>query len=228
MNPMRRRPLLIAFLALCLTAPLAGEELRLARIFSDHMVLQREQPAPVWGWAPPGEDVTVTFAGQIKRTTADAEGHWRVTLDPLPANASGRELVVASEETTRQQVAIKDVLVGDVWFTAGQSNMMMGLASATGGANALKRIDACPNLRVANIPGQQSQSPEPLPDLKQSVQWTTPHGGYSAVSGFFADKHYRIHETLPELQRRRLSGLGDSADFHGRAEVRPPPRRAPD
>jgi sialate O-acetylesterase len=191
LNSTRPRPLLVILLALCLSASLARAEVRVAKIFSDHMVLQRDRPAPVWGWAAPGQAVTVTFAGQSKRATADAQGRWRVTLDPLPANATGRDLTVTAEGATHQQVTIRDVLVGEVWFTAGQSNMMMGLAGATGGAEGLKRLEACPHLRVANIPGQQSQAPEPQLDLKQPVSWAKPHGGYSAVSGFFAEKLYR-------------------------------------
>ncbi|MGA2617093.1 MAG: sialate O-acetylesterase [Thermoguttaceae bacterium] len=163
----------------------------MARIFSDHMVLQRDRLVPVWGWAAPGESVTVAFAGQTRHATADAKGRWRITLDSLPANASGRDMVVATVGATPRQVTVKEVLVGEVWFTAGQSNMMMGLGGAVGGADALKRIEACPHLWVANIPGQESQATEPLPDLKQRVSWSKPHAGYSAVSGFFAEKLYR-------------------------------------
>ena len=182
---------LMTLLALCLSASLAGAEVRVAKIFSDHMVLQRDRPAPIWGWATPGQAVTVAFAGQTKRATADAQGRWRITLDPLPANATGRHLTVAAEGATPRRVTIQDVLVGEVWFTVGQSNMMMGLGGATGGAEGLKRLEACPHVRVANIPGQESQAPEPQLDLTQPVSWTRPHGGYSAVSGFFAEKLYR-------------------------------------
>jgi len=193
LNSTGPQSLLITLLALCLSTSPARAEVRVAKIFSDHMVLQRDRPAPVWGWAAPGQAVTVTFAGQNKRATADAQGRWRVTLDPLPANATGRDLTVAAEGATPRRVTIQDVLVGEVWFTAGQSNMMMGLAGATGGADGLKRLEACPHLRVANIPGQESQAPEPQPDLKQPVSWTKPpiNSGYSAVSGFFAEKLYR-------------------------------------
>jgi len=87
LNPNRRTPLVITVLALCLSASLARAEVRVAKIFSDHMVLQRDRPAPIWGWTAPGGAVTVGFAGQTKRATADAQGRWRVTLDPLAANS---------------------------------------------------------------------------------------------------------------------------------------------
>lgn len=62
-------------------------QLTLPRVFSDNLVLQRDRPVPVWGWAPSGEKVTVAFAGQTKTATADKEGKWTVTLDPLPEPA---------------------------------------------------------------------------------------------------------------------------------------------
>ena len=191
LNPNRRTPLVITVLALCLSASLARAEVRVAKIFSDHMVLQRDRPAPIWGWTAPGEAVTVAFAGQTKRATADAQGRWRVTLDPLAANSTGRDLTVAAEGATPQRVTIQDVLVGEVWFTAGQSNMMMGLAGATGGADGLKRLEACPHSARRQSPGPGIAGAEPQLDLKQPVSWTRPHGGYSAVSGFFAEKLYR-------------------------------------
>jgi sialate O-acetylesterase len=190
-NFARWRSSLLRVLVFCLSASLAQAELRVAKIFSDHMVLQRDRPAPIWGWSAPREAVTVTLAGQTKRGTADAQGRWRVTLDPLPAESIGRDLTVAAQGARPQQVTIRDVLVGEVWFTAGQSNMMMGLGGSTGGAEGLKRLAACPYLRVANIPGQASHSPDPQPDFKPPVSWARPHGGYSAISGFFAEKLYR-------------------------------------
>ena len=166
-------------------------ELRLPRIFADHMVMQRELPVQVWGWAEPGETVSVMFADQTRRATADTGGKWRVSLAPLSANSSPRDLVVTSERQAGQAVTIHNVLVGEVWFTAGQSNMAMGLGAATDGAAGLKRLAACPHLRVADLPGYALQAAEPQRDLAQAVQWAQPGGGYSAVSGFFAEKLYR-------------------------------------
>ena len=68
--------------------------MKLAVVFSDHGVLQRELPIPVWGWATPGERVTVRLAGNEAHATADADGAWRVTLPPLPAGGP-HELTVA-------------------------------------------------------------------------------------------------------------------------------------
>lgn len=94
----------------------ASEKLTLASPFTDHAVLQRDMPVPVWGRAEPGAKVVVRFADQEKSATADKDGKWMLKLDRLAASMDGQELSVASgTETTR----IKDVLVGEVWLAAG-------------------------------------------------------------------------------------------------------------
>jgi len=109
-----------AALFLALVAASARAEVQPAKIFCDHVVLQRDKPVPVWGTAEPGKKVTVAFAGQSKSATADADGKWLVKLDKLAASAKGRTLTIASPAGT---VEIEDVLVGDVWLCSGQSNM---------------------------------------------------------------------------------------------------------
>ena len=79
---------------ICLTINQASAALRLADIFTDGMVLQRDKPVAIWGEAEPGEEVTVAFAGQEKNTKADASGSWSLRLDPMPASAESRTLTV--------------------------------------------------------------------------------------------------------------------------------------
>lgn len=93
--------------------------LRLAGIFSDYMVLQSNIPVPVWGWAEKGENVIVEFMEQIKMTTADENGCWMVKLDPLKPDFSPQTMTITANET----LYIKDILVGEVWISSGQSNM---------------------------------------------------------------------------------------------------------
>ncbi|MHC4201532.1 MAG: hypothetical protein ACYSU0_16205, partial [Planctomycetota bacterium] len=95
--------------------------LELASPFVDNLVLQRGMKVPVWGWATPGSQVTVAFAGQSKSATADAKGKWMVKLDPLGASAEERELNVTSSRG--ESITCKGVLAGEVWFASGQSNM---------------------------------------------------------------------------------------------------------
>lgn len=94
--------------------------LRPAHVFQDHMVLQREMPVPIWGWADSGATVKVAFGGQEKTAKADETGAWKVVFDPLTASAEGRPLVVSAGGDS---LTLKDVLVGEVWVCSGQSNM---------------------------------------------------------------------------------------------------------
>ncbi|MBI2510403.1 MAG: sialate O-acetylesterase [Opitutae bacterium] len=103
-------------------------EVRCAKLFTDHMVLQRERPVPIWGTAAPGERVTVAFAEQTKTIAARPDGTWRVTLDPLATSAAPRELTVRGTNT----LTFSDVLVGEVWFASGQSNMEKPLGERKG------------------------------------------------------------------------------------------------
>ena len=107
-----------------LIASSASAELRLPAIFSDHMILQRGTPAPVWGWSDAGSRVTVRFAGQSHATTAAPDGSWTVSLDALEASAEPREFTVESDNGT-DTVRLQDVVVGEVWLMSGQSNMAM-------------------------------------------------------------------------------------------------------
>ena len=106
----------IALLALVGPAQAA---VTMPKVFADHMVLQRDMPVAVWGWADAGEKVTVRFGHQNKTSMPDATGRWQVALDAMPANASAQELTIVGTNT----VVIRDVLVGEVWLCAGQSNM---------------------------------------------------------------------------------------------------------
>ncbi|MEM7392307.1 MAG: sialate O-acetylesterase, partial [Verrucomicrobiota bacterium] len=97
-------------------------ELKLAALFSDHVVLQCDRAVPVWGWADAGSDVTVKFAGQEKTATAGPDGRWMVKLEPMDATKKGRSMtIMASKEKTR--LTLQDVVVGEVWICSGQSNM---------------------------------------------------------------------------------------------------------
>ena len=97
---------------------------RLAGIFADHMVLQREQPVKIWGWADKGQQVRVEFAGQAVETSAAGDGAWAVTLKSLEATQREKSLRVESGD---QSIVINDVLVGEVWHASGQSNMAINL-----------------------------------------------------------------------------------------------------
>ena len=107
--------LLAGFLALS-----ARADVKLPAIFGDHMVLQRDTAVPFWGTAAPGEEITVSIAGQTASTKADADGKWSVKLAKLAA-AGPHTLTVKGKNT----VMFSDVLIGEVWLGSGQSNMAM-------------------------------------------------------------------------------------------------------
>lgn len=110
--------LMIPLTTLCL----AQDHPSVNGLFTDHMVLQRDMPVPVWGTAKPGTKVTVTFGQQEKTAETGKDGKWLVRLDALKAPAEPAQLTVKTL-TGDKPVIIADVLVGDVWFCSGQSNM---------------------------------------------------------------------------------------------------------
>lgn len=91
-----------------------------ARIFADHMVLQRDEPVQVWGWGAPGQEAVLRFADQRRAATVDTDGRWQVTLAPLAASAEGRAMTLSLGGAP---FSCDDVLVGEVWVCGGQSNM---------------------------------------------------------------------------------------------------------
>jgi sialate O-acetylesterase len=119
--------LLTIFCSLSLSALGISAELKLGCLFADHMVLQRDKPVPVWGWAEPGAQVTVAFAGQTKSATAKADGKWLVKLDQLGTNANGQSMKVQAAD---KSIDVHDILVGEVWLGSGQSNMAMTVSRA--------------------------------------------------------------------------------------------------
>jgi sialate O-acetylesterase len=177
-------------------AAVVRTQLTLPRVFSDNMVLQRDRPVPVWGWAPSGEKVTVAFAGQTKTATADTEGKWTVTLDPLPGCKEGRELTVTSTlnpppstpNPAPSTLRIQNVLVGEVWLCSGQSNMEWLLSKAL---NAEAEIAAADHPLIRHFRGSNKPSLEKLDDYANggwAVCSPKTAGNFTAAGYFFAIK----------------------------------------
>ncbi|MBO25633.1 MAG: sialate O-acetylesterase, partial [Opitutales bacterium] len=116
--PMKGTFFLIGHL-FALLSSLGATELRFAKIFTDHGVLQRNMFVPVWGWAEPEVEVTVEFSGQKKKTATDKTGKWMIKLNAMKANIQGQELKATAVGSS---VILKDILVGEVWLASGQSN----------------------------------------------------------------------------------------------------------
>ncbi|MEN9361571.1 MAG: hypothetical protein RL095_3106 [Verrucomicrobiota bacterium] len=171
--------------------PEAARKLEAAAPFGDGMVLQRGMPVPVWGLATPGAEVAVEFAGQRKSARCDAQGRWSLKLDSLEASAENRVLTILCGD---RKVEFKDVLVGEVWVCAGQSNMEMGVnMSLTPEKTKAEANDPLLRLRVIN----KVMSPLPRQDLPTASGWLRDepksldsghYGGFSAAAYFFARK----------------------------------------
>ncbi|MGN6627370.1 MAG: sialate O-acetylesterase [Tepidisphaeraceae bacterium] len=161
---------------------MAEAAVRLPRIFSDHMVIQRDAPVAVWGWDTPGESVTVRFANQTKSAAADAQGKWSVTLDPLKTSAAAQTLEARDGGGA---VVIHDVLVGEVWLASGQSNMHFPMFAAD---NAAEVLPNCADDQLRMITIAQKTAVEPLDDVQGKWEASDPAAtrNFSAVAYFFA------------------------------------------
>jgi len=162
-------------------------ELKMPAVFSDGMVLQRDQSVPVWGWADPGAEVTVTFAGQEKTVKAGSDGRFMVRLKKMDASAEPRLLKVVSGDETLE---VANVLVGEVWLCSGQSNMQWPVSKANNFENEKAEADY-PKIRMfltdlkANI--------EPQQDCSGSWEVCSPEtvGDFSATAYFFGRELYQ-------------------------------------
>lgn len=158
-------------------------DVKLAPLFQDHAVLQRDATVPVWGRAEPGERVTVRFAGQTAGAVAAADGRWSLELAPLAADTTARELVV----TGRNRIVVHDVLVGDVWLCAGQSNMQMAAASA---ANVAKEAAEAhyPHIRQFKAANQFSTVPRDTVGGDWKACSPSTFGAFTAAGIYFAER----------------------------------------
>ena len=201
----------------CTTATPARAAVRLPSVFSDNMVLQREMPAAVWGSAAAGEKVSVEFASQKKTAEADVHGKWLVRLDPMPGSAQPRDLIVRGATGT-SQITIHNVLVGEVWLCAGQSNMEKPIGIHPGQKpcpNYEQEIASAdyPEIRLAEIPPKRANAP--AADVQ--CQWLVCNPanickkrggghGYSAAAYFFGRELHRELKTPIGLIAASASG----------------------
>ncbi len=174
----------LCFFTVFMTAlglPLRAADLQLASYFSDHMVLQRDQPICVWGTSAAHAVIQVKLGSDSTETTAASDGHWQVFLKPLPAG--GPDLLQAS--SAGSTVKLDDVLMGDVWLCSGQSNMQMPVkecASAEQAATLAYR----PELRLCSVGKGWNAKPQFSADIKWQTGTPDSERNFSAVAYFFA------------------------------------------
>jgi sialate O-acetylesterase len=200
--------LFLSSFSLCVSRSEA--EVRMPQIFSDHMVLQREMPVRVWGWADAGEQVQVTFAGQQVKTVTGADGRWQITLKKMRAQVAAQTLTIQGRNT----VSFTDVLVGEVWVCSGQSNMERLLEQTIySDADLATAQDA--QLRYFHV--LPATSVTPMEDVQRwdSQGWSpsTPQNALEfSAACFYFGRELRKHLKIP-------IGLIDSTKGGTRAQI---------
>ena len=174
----------IAFLFL-MCSIVVNANVRMPLLFSDGMVLQRNKPIPVWGWANPDEKVEIHFNKQAKMVQADKNGKWMVSLSAEKAGGPF-ELII----TGKNKIVIKDVLVGEVWICSGQSNMEFQMYKLPD-FETQKAQSNEPMIRQFLVAQDLSGTPkEDLKEGKWAVCNSKTVGDFTAVGYFFAKKIY--------------------------------------
>jgi sialate O-acetylesterase len=179
--------------AISLLSFAVSAQLKVAKIFSDHTVLQRDQPVKVWGWSTQNSEVNVQFANQNINATADNSGKWMATLNAMSANKNPQVLTIKSGTET---VKFEDILIGDVWLCSGQSNMEWRLKDVN---DAQAEIAAAnyPLIRHFKVPLELEFTPQK--DLNGG-EWevVTPETAaeFTAVGYFFA-RHLKNELDVP-------------------------------
>lgn len=173
--------------------PAIGKGLCVSNLFQSNMVLQRDKPVAIWGWANPGEKVSVSFAGQSAGATAGSDRSWKVTLKAMPANSSPQAMTVKGKTKT---LTLDNILIGDVWVLGGQSNMEFEIAKVENGQ--LEIVSAnFPNIRILTVP--YNSGPEVAKGFARLHEW----------SGWFG-RHFRKGdwEACTPQTVRDLSAIG--------------------
>ncbi len=177
---------ILLILLLCIQSA-AFAQVRLARLFSDHVVLQRQKPIPVWGWANAGEKIKITMAGQTLQTKAGADGKWTVKFTPLEAGGPHTMHVTAKSGTA----TVQDILIGEVWLCSGQSNMEWPVKSSDHYVKEKANANF-PQIRHFKVEHEVTLTPEK--DLKAGswkIASAETVGDFTAVGFFFAREVYQ-------------------------------------
>ncbi len=209
----------IALLPLTLLA-----EVKLPAVIGDNMVLQRDQPVPIWGWDEPGTTITVALADARLTATADDSGRWMVELPALPAGGPYKMTISGTSE-----IQLEDLLFGDVWFCSGQSNMEWPVSRCLDAEQEIAGADfpRIRHIKIPHRPSRQAESDVPSDGWKVCHPETV--AGFTGVGYFFA-RHMqdaldvpigligcnwggtRIEPWTPPVGFRKVAALKDIAE----------------
>ena len=155
-------------------------DVRLPEVISNNMVLQKDIPLPIWGWAEPGEEITVTLGESIVKSTANGAGKWNVTLPAIKTAGGPHEMTVKG----KNEIKVSNILIGEVWAGSGQSNMQWNVAQSINGQQEIAS-SKLPKIRLFIIP----LIPSGTPSEHVTAKWVecSPEtvAGSSAVLFFF-------------------------------------------
>ena len=183
-----RSCLIAAVGALLASVATVQADVRLPEVISNNMVLQKDIPLPIWGWADPGEEVSVILGDTNVKSTADGAGKWKVTLPAIKTAGGPHEMTVKG----KNEIKISNILIGEVWAGSGQSNMQWNVAQSTNGPQEIANAKF-PKIRLFIIP----LIPSGTPSEHVAAQWVecSPEtvAGSSAVLYFFGRE---IHQKL--------------------------------
>jgi sialate O-acetylesterase len=172
--------LILTIIAIAISTLNSKADVSVADIFSDNMVLQRNLAVKVWGNADSGEKLSVSFNGQKLRTKADKKGLWSVVLEPMKAGGPFEMTFHGKNE-----IVLKNILIGDVWVCSGQSNMEMKVTETN---NAEKEIEKAnyPNIRLFTVPRKISNVPiDTMPNASWQICTSKNIKKFSAVGYYF-------------------------------------------
>jgi len=175
---------LVSLLLVASSVPQAQADVKLPKVIGSHMVLQRDRPLPIWGWADPGEEVTVKLDDATATAKADEQGDWKVVLPAVKADGKAHGMTISG----KNKIELEDILIGDVWVGSGQSNMEWGLG---GSHNAKEAIPAATDAQIRLLQVDKVQAPQAAKDVN-SQGWkvcspqTVP--GFSGVLYFFGQR----------------------------------------
>jgi len=185
---MTKKSLMLGILVIVISFAATADSMAAVTVphmFGNNMVLQRDMPVPVWGWADQGEQITVSFGGQTKTTVAAENGEWTLRLDPLKTDRTPRDMVVTASNT----VTFRNVVVGEVWLYAGQYNAPVRSALQPEVETATANL---PDIRCFYFCGR----PEDTPVKTVGASWNTckPHTAlhyFDSISFFFARRLFK-------------------------------------
>ncbi len=212
------------FIAGCLlVSPDLRGDATIASVFGDNMVLQRNQENSVWGKADPGEVVTVTFAGVSVKGTADPEGRWKATLPALSVRRVGEDFAVRG--TSGEEQVLSNVVVGEVWFFCGPSNILWSVRACDNPKEEVANANY-PEIRFFKTGRKLADVPQEDCEGEWTVCSPRTVGVASGVAYFFSRKiHLDADVPVGAMQSfwssSRVEGWTSESSVRGVPELNP-------